>query len=125
VFVRSARICRVDVQRESEVVRAFVSWLESQGWRVRTEVAWADVDAARGGERLVVEVKGVTSSPGLDLDTLYGQLLRRMDDFELTSYGVVVPEAHVKAAARVPEAARVRLNIRLFGVDLDGTVREH
>ncbi len=70
----------METGRESEVVQVFVSWLERHGWRVTTELAWADVLAGRGDERLVAEAKGVTSSPGLDVDTLYGQLLRRMED---------------------------------------------
>jgi hypothetical protein len=57
---------------EWEVVQVFVSWLERHGWRVTTELAWADVVAGRGAERLVAEVMGVTSSPGLAVDTLYG-----------------------------------------------------
>ncbi len=56
----------------------FATWLTEGGWQVETEVEWTDVVATRGSERLVGEAKGVTSSPGLDVDTLYGQLLRRM-----------------------------------------------
>jgi hypothetical protein len=115
----------MDTDRESEVVQAFVGWLEQHGWTVATEVAWADVVAERGEERLVAEAKGVTTSPGLDIDTLYGQLLRRMTDLDSTSYAVVVPEKLIQAASRVPEAVRARLRIRLFGIDMDDVVREH
>lgn len=52
------------VERESDVVAAFVTWLEQEGWRVSTEVDWADVVAERGSERLVAEAKGKTSEPG-------------------------------------------------------------
>ena len=62
----------------------------------------------------MAEVKGITSSPGLDI-TLYGQLFRRMTDLDGTSYAVV-PEKLVAAASRVPVAVRSRINIRLFGV---------
>jgi hypothetical protein len=115
----------MDTGRESEVVQAFVGWLEQNGWTVATEVAWADVVAERGEKRLVAEAKGVTTSPGLDIDTLYGQLLRRMTDFDSTSYAVVVPEKLIQAASRVPEAMRARLRITLFGIDMDDVVREH
>ena len=47
---------------------------------VRREVNFVDVYAERGDERLYAEAKGPTTSPGLDVDTLYGQLLRRMKD---------------------------------------------
>jgi hypothetical protein len=115
----------MDTGRESEVVQVFVAWLEEHGWTVATEVAWADVVAERGDERLVAEAKGFTTSPGLDIDTLYGQLLRRMTELHSTSYAVVVPEKLIQVAARVPEAVRARLRIRLFGIDMNDVVREH
>lgn len=90
------------MESEADVVAAFVSWLEQEGWRVSTEVDWADVVAERGSERLVAEAKGKTSGPGLDVDPLYGQLLRRMASSAETQYAVVVPEALVPAAERVP-----------------------
>lgn len=37
-----------------------------------------DIYAERGQERLYAEAKGRTSEIGLDVDILYGQLLRRM-----------------------------------------------
>ncbi len=64
--------------KEAGVVTDFAAWLVDDGWRVDTEVGWTEVVAVRGAERLVGEAKGVTSAPGLDVDTLYGQLLRRM-----------------------------------------------
>ena len=76
---------------EAEVVAAFTAWLERQGWDVRTEVEFADVVAERSGEKLIAEAKGVTTAPGLDVDTLYGQLLRRMVPDEHVRYGVIVP----------------------------------
>lgn len=79
----------MEVRRESEVVAAFVAWLRSEGWTVKTEVDFADVVAERGGERLVAEAKGVTSEPGLDVDTMYGQLLRRMDPATQSTYAIV------------------------------------
>ncbi len=91
----------VESGEESEVVAAFVGWLNSEGRRGRTEVAWADVVAERAGERLVAETKRITAAPGLDLDTLYGQLLRRMTSDPATRYAAVVPEKLVNTARRV------------------------
>ena len=113
------------VQHEREVVAAFVTWLQSEGWQVRTEVEWADVVADRGGERLIAEAKGVTSEPGLDLDTLYGQLLRRMVPTAETRYAVVVPEVLITAAERVPGFVRANLHIYLYGIADDGEVISH
>jgi hypothetical protein len=66
---------------EARVAAAFSAWLTEQGWQVRTEVEHVDVLAEREGVRLFAEAKGITSSPGLDVDTAYGQLLRRMPDW--------------------------------------------
>ena len=115
----------METGRESEVVAVFVAWLEREGWQVRTEVDWADVVAERGDERLLGEVKGITTEPGLDLDTLYGQLLRRMTPTQPTRYVLVVPESLVPVASRVPKEVRARLHIDLYGVDMDDTVRQH
>ncbi len=57
---------------------AFCAWLETEGWVVEREVALCDVKASRPGQVMFAEVKGRTSSAGLDVDTMYGQVLRRM-----------------------------------------------
>ena len=57
---------------EKRVIDAYVAWLEQRNWTVRREVDFADVYAERGDERLYAEAKGRTTSPGLDVDTLYG-----------------------------------------------------
>lgn len=78
---------------EAGVVADFVVSLEAQGWTVTTEVGWADVVAERGAERLIAEAKGLTSAVGLDVDTMFGRLLRRTKaSDDLTRYAVVVPE---------------------------------
>src|ERR1017187_6499411 len=54
-----------------------------------------------GDERLHAEAKGRTTSPGLDVDTLYGQLLRRMKDPKPgVRNSVVVPTSALNAALR-------------------------
>jgi hypothetical protein len=64
---------------ERRVVDAFCSHLESEGWSTSREVDFCDVVAERGpDEILYAEAKGRTKAIGLDVDTLYGQLLRRM-----------------------------------------------
>ena len=65
--------------REAEVIIAFDSWLKRAGWTTRQQVDFCDIVADRGRERLYVEAKGKTMAPGLDVDTAYGQLLRRMN----------------------------------------------
>jgi hypothetical protein len=106
----------MEVSDEAEIVAAFVAWLVAKGWTVQTEVAWADIVAERDGERLIAEAKGGTSEPGLDLDTLYGQLLRRMVPDENVRYGVVVPARVEPTALRVPSFVRRALAIDVYSV---------
>jgi hypothetical protein len=57
--------------------------------------------AERDGDTLYAEAKGRTSLVGLDIDTLYGQLLRRMPlDESNARFAVVVP---VEARALQPQ----------------------
>lgn len=115
------------VSSEAEVVGAFTAWLASQGWDVQLEVDHIDVLATRNGERLVAEAKGRTTSAGLDVDTMYGQLLRRMSYGQAEDpvrYAVVVPEEIAPAALRVPREIRERLSIDVYAVSEDASVRQ-
>lgn len=109
---------------EARVVEAFCQWLESHGWTVRREVDFCDVAAERDGQRLYAEAKGRTAAPGLDVDTLYGQLLRRMPAEEVgrAEFAVVVPSEARAAALRVQPRVRAALNIAVYTVDADGSV---
>lgn len=97
-----------DVMRgdEARVVDAFCSYLQRQGWHVEREVKHVDIKATKGETTLYAEAKGRTAAVGLDVDTLYGQLLRRLpEEAEGDLLGVVVPEEAVAAALRVPECS--------------------
>jgi hypothetical protein len=108
---------------ETEVVKAFAAWLASDRWSVRTEVDHVDVVAERDGVTLLAEAKGRTSSAGLDVDTAYGQLLRRMrPGVDNQRYALVVPISARKAAERVRPEIRAILKIELYVVADDGTV---
>lgn len=110
---------------EARVIEAFCSYLEEQGWRVKREVRFVDVMATKDEATLYAEAKGRTASIGLDVDTLYGQLLRRLpEEAEGDLLGVVVPEEAVAAALRVPQWIRDRLRIRIWAVSDLGDVRE-
>src|SRR6266481_6131310 len=100
---------------EKRVIDAYVTWLEGSNWRVRRGVDFVDVYAERAEERLYAEAKGRTTSPGLDVDTLYGQLLRRMRDPKPGArYAVVVPTAALNAALRVTAWVRDRLSVDVY-----------
>jgi hypothetical protein len=110
---------------EQRVVSAFANWLTSQGWHVTTEVDFVDVHAERDGQRLYGEAKGRTAATGLDVDTLYGQLLRRMpEEGDGVRDAVIVPSEAVTAALRVPEWVRRRLRIDVFEVTEGNDVHE-
>jgi hypothetical protein len=111
------------------VVPAFRRWLKAQGWTTETEKGYIDVVAHRGGETIYAEVKGRTKGrPGAGLDSLYGQLLRRMPDEEIgdptTRFAVVVPTGAEAAALRVPSRVRDLLRIDVYVVSDEGDV-EH
>lgn len=109
---------------EAEVEAAFVRYLLERGWGVTTDNAdYTDVLAHRGSEHIVAEVKGHTSSRGLDVDTLYGQLLRRMTaPGDTTRYALVVPMSMQTKVERVPATVRDLLDIDVWLVDDDGEV---
>jgi hypothetical protein len=109
---------------EERIVRAFCQWLEGQGWTIRREVKFIDVVAERGDERLFAEAKRRTAAIGLDVDTLYGQLLRRMPEEEVgrARFGVVVPVEGMSAA--VSKRVRQLLRIEIFAVHEDGSVEK-
>jgi hypothetical protein len=109
---------------EARVVQAFCVWLAEHGWHTQLEVEHIDVVADRGNQRLYAEAKGRTAALGLDVDTLYGQLLRRMptDQVGTAVFAVVVPHSAVKTAERVPVRVRELLRIEIYGVDDVGAV---
>jgi hypothetical protein len=109
---------------EKQVEEAFAGFLRADGWDVSlTNRDYVDLLATRGGEVIVAELKGHTSSPGLDVDTGYGQLLRRIDPQKAgVRYALVVPSSLRFHVTRVDHAVRVRLGVEVFVVDEDGTV---
>jgi hypothetical protein len=111
---------------EARVVAAFCAHLREHGWSVAPKVHRWDVDvlADRDGARIYAEVKGITADSGTDVDTAYGQLLRRMpaEDEPATHYAVVVPAEAVRAAERVPRRVRQLLRIEIYAVDSGGAV---
>src|SRR4051794_33021171 len=108
---------------ERRVVDAFCRWLEGKGWTIQREVDFCDVLAEREGERLFAEAKGRTAAMGLDVDTAYGQLLRRMpltaDD---ARFALVVPTEAIAVAVRVPRRVRDLLRLEVYSVAEDGSV---
>jgi hypothetical protein len=109
---------------EARVIAAFKEYLEADGWQVALPSGqeYTDILARRGDELLAAEAKGRTSAPGLDADTMYGQLLRRMTHPAGTRYAVVGPSQFVWHILRVPGHVRNRLGIEVYQVDEAGLV---
>ncbi len=117
----------VEWHERDVVVPIFRQWLEAQGWETETENGFVDVVAHRGNATIYAEVKGRTKSrPGAGLDTLYGQLLRRMPAEDVgdpnTRFAVVIPTGAEAAALRVPRRVRDLLRIDIYAVSDEGQV---
>jgi hypothetical protein len=113
--------------KEDQVVDAFQRWLTSGAWTLVTPTdPHTDIEAVRGSERLICEAKGRTSGAGLDCDTAYGPLLRRMiDEASDIRYAAVVPASALKAALRVPQRVRHLLRVTVYEVRDDLAVTAH
>jgi hypothetical protein len=113
--------------KEAEVVDFFCAALRADGWAVTTEVKFVDVVAEKDGATIYAEAKGHTSSTGTDVDTMYGQLLRRMGDKPeaRARYAVVVPHTALAATLRVPTWVRSRLGVDVYAVYENGRIELH
>lgn len=110
---------------EERVIEAFCAFLNEQGWQTEREVGFIDVVAQKDGRRILAEAKGRTAAIGRDVDTMFGQLLRRMPKERPrpnTRFAVVVPTEALAAVKRVPAWVRSELSIDLCFVGQDGTV---
>lgn len=110
---------------EERVIQAFCAFLHEQGWSTEREVGFIDVVAQKDGRRILAEAKGRTAAVGLDVDTMFGQLLRRMPQERPepgTRFAVVVPTEASRAVERVPTWVRRELGIDLYLVGEDGSV---
>lgn len=110
---------------EERVIQAFCDYMTSEGWSVSREVDFVDVVAEKEGYRVLAEAKGRTAAMGLDVDTMFGQLLRRMPPTgptETPRFAVVVPTAAGVAVRRIPGWVLEELRIDVYVVSDDGSV---
>jgi hypothetical protein len=112
---------------EDRVTDAFRRHLVAEGWTPVTPTdQWTDIEAVRGTERLIAEAKGRTSEKGVDADTAYGQLLRRMtSELPDIRYALVVPTSALWHVQRVPARIRWLLRIDVYEVTDDAQVHHH
>lgn len=113
--------------KRADVQRAFEAYLLERGWDLHAEpgdhAGIAGIEAHRGAQRLIGEVRGTASSPGPDVDTGYGRLLRRMSSaHEDATYALIAAVGLTRLMERVEVAVRRGLGIGLFVVDDLGRV---
>lgn len=110
--------------RENEILAAFLTWASNNGFEEEAVRGHEDAVITDHHGIVIVEAKGTTKSAGTDVDTLYGQLLRRMHQHHpiSTRYAAVVPDTALDAALRVDDRVREQLRIDVYSVGPDGTV---
>jgi len=119
----------VEALSEDEIKQVLVDWLRDDGWE--TTVAWGktrgiDVEATRGTERWVIEVKGPGSRQPMRVNYfigILGETLQRMDDPN-ARYSIALPDLPQYRGlwARLPELAKSRTMISIMFVTMDGSI---
>lgn len=108
-----------------------VGWLRNDGWK--PTVAWGntrgiDIEATRGPESWVIEVKGPGSRQPMRVNYfigILGETLQRMDDPN-ARYSIAFPDLPQYRGLwdRLPELAKSRTKISIIFVAQDGGVEE-
>ena len=116
---------------EDDLKAVLVDWLSSQGWS--STIAWGkeqgiDIDARRGNERWIVEVKGPGSRPqmrGNYFLAVLGETLQRMDD-EQAKYSISLPDLPQYRGLweRLPNLAKARTGVTMLFVTESGNIEE-
>jgi hypothetical protein len=119
----------VDALSEDDIKRTLVKWLDADGWSA--SVAWAkqpgaDIDARRGEERWLIEVKGPGSRPQMRVNYflgILGETLQRMSDPH-ARYSIALPELiqYRRLWERLPALAKKRAGISAIFVSKSGGV---
>ena len=114
---------------EDEVKHALAQWLRVSGWTV--EVAWhkthgPDLDARRGSERWLIEVKGAGSREQMRANyflNVLGEILQEMR-YEEAAYSVAFPDMqqYRRLWKRLPKLAKHRLGLSALFVSSTGNV---
>ena len=118
-----------DMLGEDEVKKALVQWLARNGWT--SKVAWGrqqgiDIEATRGGERWIIEVKGCGSRDAMRINyflAILGETLQRMDN-ESASYSIALPNMgqYRRLWSRLPALAKSRTRISALFVEDANTI---
>ncbi len=115
-------------QTEDGIKRTLEKFLVSRGWTVRG-IAWGktrgvDIEAERGGQRWLIEAKGIGSRPQMRVNyflCVLGELLCRMTDPD-AKYSIAVPDVQQfrNLWRRLPAESKTRTRITcLFVAEAD------
>jgi hypothetical protein len=114
---------------EEAIKRILNDHLLGQGWQ--TEVAWGgthgiDIDARRGSERWIIEVKGGGSRDAMRVNyflSILGEVLQRMND-PAARYSIALPNVQQfrNLWMRLPALARKRTAIDAIFVSENGAI---
>ncbi len=115
--------------QEEEIKHVLTDKLKAEGWDVKT--AWGntrgvDIDARRGSDRWLIEIKGPGSrNPMLNkyFVSILGELLQRMDDHD-ARYTIALPDIdkYRRLWRELPRLAKERTTIDIMFVDKDGNI---
>ena len=127
--LRPAHNHDLDALSEDEIKEVLVEWLEKDGWK--SKVAWGrtqgiDVDAEKGKNRWIIEVKGPGSRPQMRVNyfiAILGETLQRMNDSS-AQYSIALPDLqqYRRLWDRLPVLAKSRTGISILFVSVDGEV---
>jgi hypothetical protein len=116
---------------EKKIKQVLGAYLESGGWS--SEIAWGDepgvdIEARRGLDRWIIQVKGSGSFQPVSLNnflSVLGEIVQRMDDPNC-KYSVALPDLeHFRRLwGRLPVLAKARMTITALFINLEGRVVE-
>jgi hypothetical protein len=116
---------------EDNLKQVLKDFLHSDGWE--TQIAWGrtpgiDINAIRGTERWIIEVKGLGSLNPMNVNYFLGVLaetLQRMDDPN-AKYSIALPDVKQfrNLWSRLPFLAKKRTGIMVIFINESGVVAE-
>lgn len=117
--------------KEDYIKEVLQAYLHSEGWE--TQIAWGktpgiDINAIRGNERWIIEVKGLGTSNPMNVNYFLGVLaetLQRMEDPN-AKYSIALPDVKQfrNLWDRLPLLAKKRTGITALFIDEQGNVSE-
>jgi hypothetical protein len=116
---------------EKKIKQVLGDYLATRGWHIDTargNIHGADIEARRGTDRWIIEVKGSGAYNPLrvsDFLSVLGEILQRMDE-PYCKYSVALPdmEQFRRLWDRLPPLARSRMGTTALFVNPDGNVAE-